>query len=203
MTVAVCVERRASLFERGCRFRGNMCATIADLSPRDWLEPPSEFAPALRIDFRPHAGLLTETRAFIATFCGTFADSPVVVHRLTITAHELLENAIKYSSDGATRIHIAVHRRGATARQISIGPENRASPERLAAACEMIERIRAASDPFEFYCELTRASVGRNTNSGLGLARIRAETSCDLDCAVTEDWLGICARSALDDGGAL
>jgi two-component sensor histidine kinase len=162
----------------------------------------SECVSALAIDFRPHAGLLTQTREFVSSFCGTFVRDPDLVYRLTIAAHELLENAIKYSADGATNIRIAVRRDGDRS-WVSIRAENRAEPQRIVAVRDMIRRIHEADDAFELYCKLIRASVEHETGSGLGLARICAEAACELDCAVTGDRLAVSAEAFIDQEGML
>jgi hypothetical protein len=158
---------------------------------------PLESGPVLSIEFRPHAGLLTQTREFVSSFCSTFVRDPAFIYRVTIAVHELLENAIKYSSDGSTSIRIALRKDGAR-RCVSIRAENSAAPQRIVAARDMIERIRETDDPFELYCNLIRSSVERHTGSGLGLARICAEAACELRCAVTGDRLAVSAEAYID-----
>jgi two-component sensor histidine kinase len=162
----------------------------------------SDCVSALAIDFRPHVGLLTQTREFVSSFCGTFVRDPDLVYRLTIAAHELLENAIKYSADGATNIRIELRRDGDRS-WVSIRAENRAEPQRIVAVRDMIRRIHEADDAFELYCKLIRASVERETGSGLGLARICAEAACELDCSVTGDRLAVLAEASIDQEGML
>src|SRR3981081_2103271 len=101
----------------------------------------------LPIPFRPHPGLLTQTREFVSSFCGTFVRDPDLVYRLTIAAHELLENAIKYSSDGATNMRIELRREGDRS-CVSIRAENRPAPQRIVAGRGMIHRIQDADDEF-------------------------------------------------------
>jgi hypothetical protein len=156
----------------------------------------------LAIQFRPHPGLLTQTREFVSSFCGTFVRDPDLVYRLTIAAHELLENAIKYSSDGATNMRIELRREGDRS-CVSIRAENRAAPQRIVAVRDMIQRIHEADDAFELYCNLIRASVERETGSGLGLARICAEAACELDCAVVGDKIAVSAQAYIAPEGML
>lgn len=114
-----------------------------------------------------------------------------------MAVHELLENSIKYSSDGATNMSIELHS-DERKRRVSIRAENRAAPERLAAVRETIERIRVALDPLELYCEMIRASVDRDANSGLGLVRICAEGACELDYSICGERLAIFAQTYID-----
>ncbi|HZU83756.1 MAG TPA: ATP-binding protein [Polyangiaceae bacterium] len=166
-------------------------------------DPPdrdSYRTPTLAIQFQPHPGLLTQTREFVRSFCGTFVRDPDAVYRLTIAAHELLENSIKYSSDGTTNMTIECHT-GERKSRISIRAENRATPERVRAVRDAIETLRDADDPFQLYCDLIKASVDRNAHSGLGLARICVEAACALDYRVTGDQLAIFAETYVDHGG--
>jgi hypothetical protein len=167
---------------------------VAAGSPgQDW-----EGVPAFVVNFRPHAGLLTPTREFVASFCGTFLRDPDTIFRITMAVHELLENAIKYSSDGTSHMRIEVRTEGGKSR-ISIRSENPATSQRITAVRDMIQQIHDAEDPFEFYCHLVRTSVERNTHSGLGLARIRAEAGLELASFVTGDHVAICAEAYIHD----
>jgi hypothetical protein len=158
---------------------------------------PGEDRPALCIQFEPHPGLLTTTREFVSSFCSTFVTDPDIISRLAIVAHELLENSIKYSKDGKTSMRIDL-RTDDAGRRVSIRAENRATPERVIAVCQAIEDLRGAADPLELYCQWIRASVERDTHSGLGLARIRVEADCQLDYAVTGDQVAVLAEATIE-----
>lgn len=155
--------------------------------------------PTLCVHFRPHADLLTQTREFVSSFCGTFIRDPAVVYRLSMAAHELLENAIKYSSDGAMQMSVKV-RSDERKSSITIRAENRTTPERMVAVRDTIDTIRGAADPFKLYCEMIRSSADRNENSGLGLARIYVEADCALDYDIVGDAIAISARTSIDSG---
>jgi hypothetical protein len=166
---------------------------------RDSWRSRADCAPALAIRFQPHAGLLTQTREFVSSFCGTFVRDPDIIYRVTIAAHELLENSIKYSCDGTTNMSIELHSEE-TKNLVSIRSENRATPERVLAVRDTIERIRDALDPLDLYCEMIRASVEGNSHSGLGLARICAEAACELDYSICGERLAILAQTYIDQG---
>jgi hypothetical protein len=151
--------------------------------------------PSVTISFRPHSGLLTQTRDFVSSFCATFVQDPDVVYRIAIAVHELLENAIKYSSDGTTLLTIELENEEIPSR-ISICVENAAMPSHVASVRNAIDRIHEADDPFELYCELIRSSAG-HANSGLGLARISAEAACDLDYAIVGERVSLFARTSV------
>lgn len=150
----------------------------------------------LCVHFRPDAGLLTQTRDFISSFCGTFIRDPDLVYRLSIAAHELLENAIKYSSDGATYMSVEM-RCHEKKKYLSIRTENRATQERILAVRDTINTIRAAADPLELYRDMIRSSVERK-NSGLGLVRIYVEADCKLHYEVVGDAIAISAQASIE-----
>jgi hypothetical protein len=162
-----------------------------------WLRPTRH--PTMSVVFRPHPGLLTQTREFVASFCGTFVRDPDLVYRITIAVHELLENVIKYSCDGATDMTIELRDDEGSSR-VAIRVENRALPDHIASVREAIDRIHEAADPFELYCQMIHASVARGTHSGLGLVRICAEAACDLDYSIVGDTLALSARARVDRG---
>jgi hypothetical protein len=150
----------------------------------------------LAIDFRPHPGLLTQTREFVSSFCDTFVTDPDTTSRITMAAHELLENAVKYSTDGTTRMRIELHERNGDS-FVTIQSQNHATPERAAALQDMVGRIHEATDPFKFYCELVLQSAEHEDEGGLGLARITAEADLELACNVEGDEVTIIAEAHL------
>jgi hypothetical protein len=158
-----------------------------------------ESRPALSLTFRPHAGLLTPTRDFVSSFCGTFLRDDDMIYRIGVTVHELLENAIKYSLDGTTEMRIELrHLTGAS--HVSILTENRATRESILAVRNIIDRIHGAEDPFELYCDMIRASLEQESGSGLGLARIRAEAGLEIHSAVCDDHVSVFAEARIDQG---
>jgi hypothetical protein len=163
-------------------------------SPEGLRAPLRVSGPRVSVVFRPNAGLLTQTRAFVSSFCGTFVRDADIVYRVTIAVHELLENVIKYSADGATDLTIELCDDDAESR-IAIRVENRAAPNHLASARSAIDRIHRAVDPFELYCQMVQASATREGSSGLGLVRICAEAECALDYAIVGDRLALSAHA--------
>lgn len=61
--------------------------------------------------------------------------------------------------------------------------------------------MRDAEDPELFYQQMMRYSVEQPEGSGLGLARIRAETEMSLEARAEGDELEICARTTVAAGG--
>ena len=156
-------------------------------------------APLLAVSFRPDAGLLTQTRDFVSSFCATFIEDPDTVFCVAMAVHELLENAIKYSLDGTSQFRIELRSERGNL-EIAIRTDNRATSDAIGAVRDMIRRIHEAADPFDFYCSLVSASARRDDHSGLGLARIRAEAGLELDSDVIGDQVSIFAHTPIARG---
>src|SRR5512146_226872 len=62
----------------------------------------------IRLHFRPERTMINATREYVRRFyAGTLASSSAS-WRVALTTHELLENALKYSTDGLATVEIAV-----------------------------------------------------------------------------------------------
>ena len=83
---------------------------------------------------------------------------------------------------------------------VTIRTRNRATPENLRIAERLITQVREAEDPFMFYQQLITASA-EASGSGLGLARIRAETAMTIDFSIDGDQIEIVAHAQVRTGG--
>jgi hypothetical protein len=116
---------------------------------------------------------------------------------LSMSAQELLENAVKYGG--------RVTREPSIKLTVDVGPREvtievtgpAAPPEKLKKLDEAIQWIRGFQDPFEAYVERLKqvsAMPYANGESGLGLTRIAYEGGCVLDFYVDDaDQLSISA----------
>lgn len=130
-----------------------------------------------------------------------------VAYGLSMSAQELLENAVKYgvprTGDG---ILLTLE---FSEREVVIEVRSRADPDpqRLRQLDDTIQWIRGFQNPFEAYVERLKAvssTPHQSGQSGLGLARVAYEGRCLLDFYV--DASGILALSAvyrLDTGAHL
>jgi hypothetical protein len=161
------------------------------------LTHPSAPDSAIRLTFRPTTTLISSTRRFAGDVLGSMLRDPDSASRIALTIHELLENTLKYSTDGQALLHVSVGREEGGRRRVEVTARNRAAPEQ---AMDLGRRIRAlseATDPMAVYVDLMRESAQR-PGSGLGLARIRAEGEMDLSCALEGDAVIVSASTAAE-----
>jgi hypothetical protein len=128
----------------------------------------------------PPQTVVTPLCQSLIELCRTLLDDDAAT-RLRLTAHELLENIAKYSAPEACELRFELsrgtddrlHARLQT-RNVPIAENRRDVEERLAA-------LTAAHDPLQHYDSIIADSAGRAAGSGLGLARIHAETEYRLE----------------------
>ena len=110
--------------------------------------------------------------------------------RVVMTAHELLENAVKFSVDGAASLHIVT-----TGSEVSITTRNRTSEAHLAELRTIAKEINA-TNAMAYYLGLMDRTPA--TRGGLGLGRVAAEGEMQIALALVEgDIVEVCARTTL------
>ena len=98
---------------------------------------------------------------------------------------------MKYTVGAATvSIQIA---RTAPRQSVSIRTTNLASEQDVARLREIARELAECPDPIQFYQKVLRRTLG-TSGSGLGLARIRAESDMTIDVQVDQDRVTICAE---------
>ena len=144
--------------------------------------------------FQPIAAQIDGLRSLLSELCAPYLHDPDELSRWLLAAHELLENIVKYSTGAVAEFHFLLEptENGLRAR---LRTKNRAHPERLADAQKRLDALAAASDKVAHYDELIQASAGRHEGSGLGLARIPAESDMVLRYSTEQDWLILTAES--------
>ncbi len=131
------------------------------------------------LTFRPSPDLVSVVRRFVSDFYAKVFESQDDASRVALATHELLENAVKYSSGGDASIRINVAEAGPLA-QVQIRTCNQARPEDVACVRRQIEEMKSAENRFDYYQELMRTNAQRSDGSGLGLARVHAEAEMDM-----------------------
>lgn len=139
----------------------------------------------VELRFSPSWELISDVRRFVDVFLQRTLASPDAASRVALAAHELLENATKYSVDGEAGLRLEVQR--AARPRLLIAVSNRAGSEETMRLQERFAEMDKEPDAFSYYQQLIRAARGRRDRAGLGLARIRAEAEMELECHVEGD----------------
>jgi len=133
---------------------------------------------SLEVNFgeAPAQNLVTPLCESLLEMCRSAFGDEDAAARLRLTAHELLENVAKYSARATCDLRFELHRGRDGALLASVRTRNVPRPENRRDADERLRALCAASDPHEHYDSIIADSARRSAGSGLGLARIHAET---------------------------
>ena len=123
--------------------------------------------------------LISSTRHFVCAFVAPIVGDPDAISRIGLATHELLENILKYSTDGRTCTRVDLVQTGD--RQVfSIETTSTITPERRAGLEEVFHEMANAPDALSCYQHAMTRALHRRHGSGLGLARIWAEAQMRL-----------------------
>jgi anti-sigma regulatory factor (Ser/Thr protein kinase) len=136
--------------------------------------------------FSPRTILISVVRRFVTDFYREALDDTDLVSRMTLTTHELLENAVKCCKSGETHLTISVGH-DPERPQVVIETRNRADACDLEALRARFHEMQDSSDAASYYQTTMRRCAGRTDGSGLGLARIWAEGDMSLSHAIVGD----------------
>lgn len=153
--------------------------------------------------FAPSAQIVSVVRRFVLSLYERLLGRDELSAQLALATHELLENAVKYNIDDTTFLRVSLLRNSDEAPRflMTIRTRNRASPSHITTATEIVGRFREAADPALLYQQMILASIASTDGSGLGLARIRAETEMNVDIKVDGDLIEFIAEIERNLGG--
>lgn len=153
--------------------------------------------------FAPTTRIVSVVRRFVLSLYERILEDSELSSQLALVTHELMENAVKYNIDDETSLRVSVTPQSESLSDmtVTIRTRNRATPENIRSAQRIITRVKEAQDPFLFYQELMMSSVMVPDGSGLGLARIRAETELTIDFNIDGDSIEIVAQTQIRHGG--
>ena len=165
----------------------------------DRASPPTrEMGFDLCID--PNPRFVSVVRRFVeAAFDRLLCDAGAVF-RVSMSAHELLENAAKYSLGSKALLRVSFKRLSDDDAQVSLYLSNETTPEHIDRLRTRVMAIAGAPDPFGHYQALMRQNARASDESGLGLARIRAEGEMNLELEVRGNTVALLANAHLDRG---
>ncbi len=130
-----------------------------------------------------------DVRRFVEKFHGRVSNADDV-SRVAMATHELLENAVKFSTDGSASLRIDV---GGS--QVTITTRNRARPADLDELRELARQLASTIDPMLFYLDRMRQSPTRV--GGLGLGRVAAEGEMKIELVLDGDMVQVKAAATL------
>ncbi len=138
----------------------------------------------LDITFGPNWDYIPLTRNYIENFLLVRLDNKKNVSKISMSASELLENAVRYSSSDGIRL---IMRKYDDKPFVELIVSNFVEIENGRFTVNYINDMKN-HDPIEFYIEKMKQSVkSKETHPGLGLARIRAEGNADITVTFNED----------------
>jgi hypothetical protein len=132
-----------------------------------------------KFHFQSNVNVLAPVRRFVSDIVERLIRRPEVASRIEVAVHELAENSLKYASHDGARIEIEVHDVPQQMRVI-VRTTNRATPEFVETVCGLIDEMKSAPDPVAYYLKTLERSATRAVGSGLGLARVFAESGMHL-----------------------
>jgi hypothetical protein len=155
---------------------------------------PGEMGFDLCID--PNPRFVSVVRRFVEAALDRLLADPEAVFRIAMSAHELMENAVKYSIGNRTVLRVT-YRRADEGARVSLYLSNETTPQHIDRLRVRVQAISAAADPFQHYQALMRQNARALDESGLGLARIRAEGEMDLGLEVRGNTVALLADAHL------
>jgi anti-sigma regulatory factor (Ser/Thr protein kinase) len=164
---------------------------------------PMALPASFDLSFAPTPSIVSVVRRFVRALYDRILEDGDLSDQLALATHELLDNAVKYCIDDETSLRVTLQPQDGefSAITVVIRTRNRATPENIHTVTRIITEVRDASDPFMFYQQLLTATAEQAEGSGLGIARIRAETAMTVDCRVDGDALEILAQASVRVGG--
>ncbi|HXT96200.1 MAG TPA: hypothetical protein VN853_07860 [Polyangia bacterium] len=124
--------------------------------------------------------IVSPTRRLLESKLAPVLDDEDAVFRVAMTAHELLENAAKYASDGKARLEVEVSPRGDDA-VVRVVVTNTSTQEHIDNLGACYAEMNAESDAMAHYFTLMRRNARVGAVSRLGLARVRAEGEMEIE----------------------
>jgi hypothetical protein len=127
--------------------------------------------------------MVSPTRRILEAKLGPVLEDEDAIFRVAMTAHELLENAAKYASDGKARLEVQVTPRGEDA-IVRVTVTNNSTPEHIGQLGVCYQDMNAAADAMAHYFTLMRENAKAGVISRLGLARVRAEGEMEIEVQI-------------------
>jgi hypothetical protein len=142
-------------------------------------------SPSVDMSFRLRLEQVSTVREFLENYYQPLLRDADLVCRMAVAAHELLENAVKYSGGGVSRLQVQV-RGVAPSGTLSVRVWNVARTDLIDELKLTVDELSNADSPFAIYQTYLARAAKRREGSGLGLARIRAEAEMTLSLDIRD-----------------
>ena len=148
---------------------------------------PTYFA----MTFAPSGELITPVRRFVLQFFEHVLGAGAECSRVALATHELLENAVRFSSGTEASMRVAIAPLGSDC-LVTIRTRNDAQHADVERLLERVGELSRGNATAFYAAAMHRSAIG---DAGLGLARIRAEADMDLICEVEGSEVGVRAQA--------
>lgn len=145
--------------------------------------------------FQPRWTYISCVRKFLTGFFLIGLADKERAERISMAASELLENAIKYSSEESSHLRVQVTRNNG---EIDLVVENPADPQQINILRREFALINAAN-PEEIYLKRMEEAARTGGQSRLGLIRIRYDAGARLELEAREREVAIHAIFPLEE----
>jgi len=134
--------------------------------------------------------MVSTVRRFVDLVAEQMGVGADISRRVALTVHELFENVAKYGQQRRGVLRLDVETEGRQ-HKLLVTVKNYTSRSQVDRLQQVFQAMETGPDALTYYFTLLR----RQDQSGLGLARIRAEGEMQLSLAVSGEEVSICATS--------
>jgi len=152
---------------------------------------------AFDLSLDPNPRFVSIVRRFVEEVFERLIPDPDAVFRVSMTAHELLENAAKYATAERALLRFSTRLEGDHA-QVTLSLINDTTAAHIEQLRQRVQAIASAPDAFDHYKKLMLAPSRMAGESGLGLARIAAEAEMSLGLEVKASTVAIMASTQVE-----
>jgi hypothetical protein len=150
----------------------------------------------VEVSLKPSVVFISLARRFVYDAYADILRDSDLAWRIGMATHELLENAVKYSTDGGMTLRISIARQD-VGRLLSLTVQNRTDAKNAEELKTAFAEMEQFATPAQYYASIIERAAFRTEGSGLGLGRIRTEANMSLRCRIDDDLVSLEASIAI------